>query len=109
MRDGGGRRTEGEGGREEEKGDEERQKGRGCRKIGMRTYFANLSEVRCLWGIVSPTPMSFTRCPQKNWSPKKGTITVGFPYRSPAAVVPKQDKINQMKYKINMKYKRIKK
>mmetsp|Transcript_61658 Transcript_61658/g.175141 ORF Transcript_61658/g.175141 Transcript_61658/m.175141 type:complete len:222 (+) Transcript_61658:1151-1816(+) len=35
-----------------------------------------------------PTPALLTTSPQKCWSPKKGTMKVGSPKRSPAATVP---------------------
>jgi hypothetical protein len=37
-----------------------------------------------------PTPKSATRCPQKGWSLKNGTMTDGTPALRPAAVVPAQ-------------------
>lgn len=50
---------------------------------------ASLSALSFFCGIGSgPAPALCTISPQNGWSPKKGTIMVGFPNNRPMAVVP---------------------
>lgn len=52
-----------------------------------RAKCLGLDPISSIWAP-GPAPARATMAPQKSWSPKKGTTTVGLPAVIPAAVVP---------------------